>query len=100
MIKQVTLDFVANPLISGIFFSTLSILSSKALSVVNLVLVTKAEVAVASTLFFYVLYVVFLATSFLTTLLNFAKSSGTVFNLSVSILSTSVFKAAKLVLNA
>ena len=101
VIKQLTLDFLANPLISGIFFSTLSILSSRALvSVVNLVLVTKPEVSIASTLFFNVLCEVFLTTSFLTTLLNLARSLGTVFNLSVSILSTSVFKAAKLVFNA
>ena len=39
-------------------------------------------------------------TSFLTILLNLAKSSSTVFNLSISILSTSVFNAAKLVLVA
>ena len=95
------LDFVANPLISGIFFSTLSILSSRSLvSVVNLVLVTKPEVSIASILFFKVLYSIFLTTSFLTTLLNLARSLGTVFNLSVSMLSTSVFKAAKLVFNA
>ena len=41
-----------------------------------------------------------LTTSLLTTLLNLAKSTGTVFNLSTSILSTSVFNAAKLVLVA
>ena len=40
-------------------------------------------------------YSVFFITSFLTTLLNLARSTGTVFNLSVSILSTSVFKLAK-----
>ena len=38
---------------------------------------------------------VFLTTTFLTTLLNLAKSTGTVFNLPASILSTSVFKLAK-----
>ena len=40
------------------------------------------------------LYSVFLTTLFLTTLLNLARSTGTVFNLSASILSTSVFKLA------
>ena len=70
------------------------ILSSRALvSVVNLVLV-KPEVSIISTLFFNLLYSVFLATSVLTTLLNLAKSLDTVFNLSMSVLSTSVFKAA------
>ena len=37
---------------------------------------------------------------FKTALFNLAKSAGVVFNLSASILSTSVFKAAKLVLLA
>ena len=61
---------LAKPLISGIFFSTLSILSSRSLvSVVNLVLEANLEVSIASPLFFNVLYVVFLTTSFLTTYL-------------------------------
>ena len=46
------------------------------------------------------LYSVFLTTSFFTTLLNLAKSTGTVFNLSTSILSTSVFKLARFVFDA
>ena len=101
VVKRVTPDFVATLVVSGIFFSTLSILSSKALiSVVNLVLKRNFEVSIASTLFLKVLYSVFLTTSFLATLLNLAKSLGTVFNLSVSMLSTSVFKAAKLFFNA
>ena len=41
------------------------------------------------------LYSIFLTTSFLTTLLNLARSTGTVFNFLASILSTSVFKLAK-----
>ena len=41
------------------------------------------------------LYSVFLITSFFTTLLNLAKSLGTGVNLSISNLSTSVFKLAK-----
>ena len=43
---------------------------------------------------------VFLTKSFSTALVNLAKSTGTVFNLSASILSTSLFNAAKLVLLA
>ena len=46
-----------------------------------------------STLVFSGVNPVFLTVSFFTTLLNLAKSSGTVFNLLVSILPTSVFKA-------
>ena len=40
-------------------------------------------------------YSVFLMTSFLTKLLNFVRSAGTVVNLSISSLSTSAFKPAK-----
>ena len=40
-------------------------------------------------------YTVFLTAPLLTALLNLLKSTGTVFNLSTSILSTSVFKLAK-----
>ena len=43
---------------------------------------------------------VFLTKSFSTALVNLAKSTGAVFNLSTSILSISVFNAAKLVLDA
>ena len=45
-------------------------------------------------------YIVFLTTSVFTTLLNLLKSTGTVANLSISNLSTSVFKLAKFVFNA
>ena len=45
-------------------------------------------------------YSVFLITSFFTTLLNLLKSVGTGTNLSISNLSTSVFKLAKFVFNA
>ena len=41
------------------------------------------------------LYSIFSTTSFLTTLLNLAKSTETVFNLPASISSISVFKLAK-----
>ena len=95
------LDFVAQSLASGILFFILVNLSSKSdPSFSYLVLETKFEVSILSTLAFNKEYSVFLTTSFFTTLLNLAKSSGTVFNLSVSILSTSVFKEAKLVFNA
>ena len=43
---------------------------------------------------YFSIIISFLIAPFLTTLLNLAKSSGTAFNLPVSILSTSVFKAA------
>ena len=45
-------------------------------------------------------YTAFLTTSFLTTSLNLLKSTGTGANLSMSNLSTSVFKLAKFVFNA
>ena len=41
-------------------------------------------------------YAVFLTTSLCTTLLNLIKSTGTLLNLSISILSTSVFNLARL----
>ena len=46
------------------------------------------------------LYSVFLTTPFLTTLLNLARSTRTVFNLLASILSTSVFELAKFYFSA
>ena len=45
-------------------------------------------------------YIVFLTTSFFTTLLSLLKSTGTVANLSISNLSTSVFKLDRFVFNA
>ena len=45
-------------------------------------------------------YTVFLTTSFFTTSLNLLKSTGTGTNLSISNLSTSVFKLAKFDFNA
>ena len=45
-------------------------------------------------------YVFFLTTSFVITLLNLLTSSGRGFNLSMSNLSTSVFKLAQFVFNA
>ena len=56
---------------------------------------TKFVVSILPTLVANLLHSVFLTTLFLTTLLNLARSTGTGFNLSASILSTSVFKLAK-----
>ena len=61
---------------------------------------TKSLVSVVFTLPSNLSYSVFLTTSFVTTLLNLLKSSEKGFNLSMSNLSTSVFKLDKLVFNA
>ena len=88
--------FLTKLVTSGIFLSILSILSSKSdPSFSYLVLVANFVLSRPFTLATNLSYSVFLVTSFLTTLLNLAKSTGTVFNLSSSILSTSVFKLAK-----
>ena len=65
-----------------------------------LVFKTKFVVSKLSTFVFKLLYSVFLTTSFLTTLINLAKSTGTVFNLPTSILPTSVFRLARFVFDA
>ena len=99
-------ELVANPLmfgilpstsvILGIFISILSILSSKSdPSFSYLVLETKFVLSIPSTLLTNLSYSVFFTTSFLTTLLSLAKSIGTHVSLSISSLSTSVFKLAK-----
>ena len=81
--------------------STLWILSSKFdPSFSYLVFKTKFVVSTPFTFVTNFLYSVFLKTSFFTTLLNLARSAGTVFNLSASILSTSVFKLARFVFDA
>ena len=88
--------FLTKLVISGIFLSILSILSSKSVpSFSYLASLTKFVVSILSTFDTNLLYSVFLTRSFLTTLLNLARSTGTVFNLSASILSTSVFKLGK-----
>ena len=93
--------FLTKLVTSIIFLSILSILSSKSdPSFSYLVLERKFVVSILSTFVTNLLYSVFLITSFLTTLLNLAKSTGTVFNLSASILSTSVFKLAKFYFSA
>ena len=74
----------------------LSILSSKFdPSFSYLVLEAKFILSKPFTLATNLSYSVFLITSLLTTLLNLVRSIGTVFNLSASILSTSVFKLAE-----
>ena len=88
--------FLTKLVTSGIFLSILSVLSSKShLSFSHLVLETKFVLSIPFTLATNLSYSVFLITSFLTTLLNLARSIGTVFNLPASTLSTSVFKLAK-----
>ena len=53
-----------------------------------------------STFVFKLLYSVFLTKPFFTTLLNLARSTGNVFNLSASILPTSVYKLVRFVFDA
>ena len=74
--------------------------SNSDLSISYLVLKRKSLVSIAFTLATNLSYTVFLTTSFFTTLLNLLKSLGTGTNLSMSNLSTSVFKLAKFVFNA
>ena len=86
--------FVAKSLILGIFFY------DSVLSVLYLVFNTKSLVSILFTLATNSSYVVFLTTSFFTALLSLVKSVGTGTYLSMSNLSTSVFKLAKFVFNA
>ena len=65
-----------------------------------LVFNTKSLVSILSTFATNLLYTVFLTTWFYTTLLNLLKSAGIGTNLSISNLSTSVFKLDKLGFNA
>ena len=99
--NEVILDFVAKLVISGILLLTVVILPY-----ISLILVLKElfdnnpVVSILSTFVFKALYSVFLTTSFFPTLLNLAKSVGTVFNFSTFVLSISVFKVAKFVFDA
>ena len=96
--NAVILDFVARSLISGILSSTVVILPFIPVILLLKVLFNNNQVvSILSTFVFKVLKSVFLVTSFFTTLLNLVKSSETLFNLSVSILSISVFNLAKFV---
>ena len=65
-----------------------------------LVFNAKSLVSILSTFATNLLYTVFLITSFFTTSLNLLKSAGIGTNLSMSNLSTSVFRLAKLVFSA
>ena len=88
--------FLTNPLVSGIFFSASLIMFSKSdLSVSYLVFKTKPVVSILFTFETNFLYAAFLTTSFFATSRNLLKSTRTIFSLSTSVLSTSVFKLAK-----
>ena len=80
-------------LISGILFSDFNLSAS------YLVFKRNPQVSILFTWLTNLLYSVFLITPFFTTLDNLLKSTGTVFSLSVSNVSTSVFKLAKFVFN-
>ena len=86
--------FLTRSLTSGIFFS------NYVLSVWYLVFKTKSLVSILFTLATNLSYTVFLTTSFFTTSLSLLKSTGTGANLSMSNLSTLVFKLAKFVFSA
>ena len=77
-----------------------NLISNSVLSVLYLVVNTKSLVSILFTLVTILLYSVLLTTSFFTTLLSLLKSLGIGTNLSMSNLSTSVFKLAKFVFNA
>ena len=66
--------------------------------VLGIVFKTNPVVSMLATLATNLSYSVFLTTSFLTTLLSLAKSSGTGVNFAMSNLSTSVFKLTRFVL--
>ena len=85
--------FFTKSVTSGIFFSNF------VLSVWYLVFKTNALVSILFTFAANLSYTVFL-TTFFTTSLSLLKSTGTGANLSMSNLSTSVFKLAKFVFNA
>ena len=78
--------FFAGPLVSGILFS------NSDLSISYLAFKTNPLVLILCTLVTNLSYTSFLTTSFFTALLNLLKSVGTGTNLSISSLSTSVFK--------
>ena len=87
--------FLASSLVSGIYlYASLIFFTKSDLSVSSVVFKTNV-VSMLATFATNFSYTVFLTTSFFTTLLSFAKSLGTGVNLSISNLSTSVFKLAK-----
>ena len=91
----VNTEVVAKLVILGI-----SVLTSF-IFVLRIVLVAKWLISgISSSILIFALYSGFLKTSFLTTLLNLLKSTGTGTNLLISNLSTSSFRLAKFVFNA
>ena len=93
--------FLTKLLTSGIFLSTLLVFFSRFdLSVSYVSFKTSPVVSILSALETNLLYSTFFKTLFFTTLLNFVRSLGTGFDVSISNLSTSVFKLAKLDFNA
>ena len=88
------ISFVTKSVTSEIFFSN-SVLSGS-----YLVFNTNALVSILFTSATSLSYIVFLTTSFFTTLLSLLKSTGTSANLSISDLSISVFRLAKFDFNA
>ena len=74
--------------------------SKSDLFVLYLVFKTNPVVSILFTFETNLSYTVFLTTSFFTTLFSLFKSIGAVFNLSISILSTSVFNLDKFDFNA
>ena len=86
--------FLTKSIKSGIFFS------NSVLSVLYLAFITKSLVSIFSTFAANLTYTVFLTTSFFTTSLSLLKSSGTGANLSMSNLSTSVFRLVKFYFSA
>ena len=88
-------------LVSGIIFSASLILFSRFhLSVSYVDFITNPVVSILFTFVTNLLHSVFLTTSFFTTLLNLAKSSGTGVHFAMTNLSYSVFKLARFVFDA
>ena len=87
----VNAEVVAKPLILGISVLISFIFVSRIVLVATLVI----SGILSSIFFILTLYSVFLTTSFLTTLLNLIKSTGTGTNLPISNLSTLPFKPLK-----
>ena len=89
-----TFVFLTKSVTLGILFS------NSVLPVWYLVFKTNSLVSISSTFATNLSYTVFLTTSFFTTLLSLLKSVGRCANLSISNISTSVFKLAKFAFNA
>ena len=93
--------FLTKLLVSGIIYSASLILFSRFhLSVSYVDFITNPVVSILFTFVTNLLHSVFLTTSFFTTLLNLAKSSGTGVHFAMTNLSYSVFKLARFVFDA